>query len=288
MCDHDAMDVMQRTGELNRRQFGALGVGASVIAMLPRAANAAEVSESEVTIKTPDGNCDAHFVHPKSGAHAAILVWPDIFGLRDPFRQMSKRLAEYGYSVLTVNPFYRTQKAPTAPPNPNFQDPATREALFKLAGTLNATTHNTDAKTFVSWLDEQKQVDKKKKIGTEGYCMGGPMVLRAAAARADRIGAGATFHGGGLTTKNPDSPHLLIPQMKASFLIAIADNDDKQDPTSKDILRKSFDDAKRPAEIEVYTGAQHGWCAIDSAVYNKDQAEKAWSRKIELYKKALA
>ena len=285
MCDHDAMDVMQRAGELNRRQFGALGVGASVIAMLPRAADAAEVSESEVTIKTPDGNCDAHFVHPKTGAHAAILVWPDIFGLRDPFRQMSKRLAEYGYSVLTVNPFYRTQKAPTAPPNPNFQDPPTREALFKLAGTLNATTHVTDAKAFVTWLDGQKQVDKKKKIGTEGYCMGGPMVLRAAAARADRIGAGATFHGGGLTTK---SPHLGIAQTKASFLIAIADNDDKQDPTSKDILRKAFDDAKRPAEIEVYTGAQHGWCAIDSQVYNKDQAEKAWARKIELYKKALA
>jgi len=288
MCDHDAMDVMQRAGELNRRQFGALGVGASVIAMLPRAADAAEVSESEVTIKTPDGNCDAHFVHPKTGAHAAILVWPDIFGLRDPFRQMSKRLAEYGYSVLTVNPFYRTQKAPTAPPNPNFQDPPTREALFKLAGTLNATTHVTDAKAFVTWLDGQKQVDKKKKIGTEGYCMGGPMVLRAAAARADRIGAGATFHGGGLTTKNPDSPHLGIAQTKASFLIAIADNDDKQDPTSKEILRKAFDDAKRPAEIEVYTGAQHGWCAIDSQVYNKDQAEKAWARKIELYKKALA
>lgn len=287
MCDHDAMDVMQRVGEMNRRQFGALGVGASVIAMLPRAANAAEVSESEVTIKTPDGTCDAHFVHPKTGAHAAILVWPDIFGLRDPFRQMSKRLAEYGYSVLTVNPFYRTQKAPTAPPNPNFQDPATREALFKLAGTLNATTHVTDTKAFVAWLDEQKQVDKKKKIGTEGYCMGGPMVLRAAATRADRIGAAATFHGGGLTTKNPDSPHLGIAQSKASYLIAIAENDDKSDPTSKDILRKTFDDAKRPAEIEVYA-AQHGWCAIDSAVYNKDQAEKAWARKIELYKKALA
>jgi len=281
------MDVMQRVGEMNRRQFGALGVGASVIAMLPRAANAAEVSESEVTIKTPDGNCDAHFVHPKTGAHAAILVWPDIFGLRDPFRQMSKRLAEYGYSVLTVNPFYRTQKAPTAPPNPNFQDPATREALFKLAGTLNATTHVTDTKAFVAWLDDQKQVDKNKKIGTEGYCMGGPMVLRAAATRPDRIGAGATFHGGGLTTKNPDSPHLVIAQSKASYLIAIAESDDKQDPTSKDILRKTFDDAKRPAEVEVYA-AQHGWCAIDSAVYNKDQAEKAWARKIELYKKALA
>lgn len=288
MCDHDAMDVMQRAGDFSRRQFGALGVGASVFAMLPRAADAAEVSESEVTIKTPDGTCDAHFVHPVKGAHAAILVWPDIFGLRDPFRQMSKRLAEYGYSVLTVNPFYRTQKAPTAPPNPNFQDPATREALFKLAGTLNATTHNTDANAFVSWLDKQKQVDKKRKIGTEGYCMGGPMVMRAAAARADRIAAGASFHGGGLNTKNPDSPHLLIPKMNASFLIAIAENDDKNDPTSKDILRAAFSAANRPAEIEVYTGAMHGWCAIDSQVYNRDQAEKAWARKLELYKKALA
>jgi carboxymethylenebutenolidase len=287
MCDHDAMDVMQRAGELSRRQFGALGLGAGVIAMLPRAANAAEVSESEVSIKTPDGTCDAHFVHPKTGAHAAVLVWPDIFGLRDPFRQMSKRLAEYGYSVLTVNPFYRTQKAPTAPPNPNFGDPATREALMKLAGGLNATTHNADANTFVNWLDAQAQVNKSKKIGTEGYCMGGPIVMRTLAARPDRVAAGASFHGGGLNTAAPDSPHLLIPKMKGSLLIAIAENDDKTNPTSKDILRKAFDEAKVPAEIEVYA-AQHGWCAIDSQVYNKDQAEKAWARKIELYKKALA
>lgn len=287
MCDHDSMDVMQSAGELSRRQFGALGLGAGMFAMLPRAANAVEVSQSEVVIKTPDGNCDAHFVHPKSGASAAVLVWPDIFGLRDAFRQMSTRLAEEGYAVLTVNPFYRVQKAPTAPPNPNFGDPATREALFKLAGTLNATTHNSDANTFVTWLDAQSQVDKRRKIGTEGYCMGGPIVMRTSAARADRIGAGCSFHGGGLNTANPDSPHLLIPKMKSSMLIAIAENDDKQNPTSKDILRKAFDDAKVPAEIEVYA-AQHGWCSIDSQVYNKEQAEKAWARKMELYKKALA
>jgi carboxymethylenebutenolidase len=286
MCDHDAMDAMQEAG-MSRRQFGALGVGAGVIAMLPRAADAAEVSESEVTIKTPDGNCDAHFVHPRSGASAAVLVWPDIFGLRDPFRVMGRRLADSGYAVLTVNPFYRVQKAPTAPPNPNFQDPATRDALFKLAGTLNATTHVADANTFINWLDAQPQVEKRRKIGTEGYCMGGPIVMRTAASRPDRIGAGASFHGGGLNTNNPDSPHLGIPKMKASMLIAIAENDDKSNPTSKDILRKAFDDAKVPAEIEVYA-AQHGWCAIDSAVYNKEQAEKAWARKIALYKKALA
>jgi len=288
MCDHDSMDDMQEAANLSRRQFGALGLGAGVIAMLPRAADAAEVSEREVTIKTPDGSCDAHFVYPKSGSSAAVLVWPDIFGLRDPFRQMGKRLAESGYAVLTVNPFYRTQKAPTAPPNPNFQDPTTRDALFKLAGTLNATTHNTDAKAFVSWLDAQSQVDKKRKIGTTGYCMGGPMVMRAAAARADRIGAGATFHGGGLTTDMPDSPHLLIPKMKAAFLICIADNDDKKEPASKDILRKSFAAANVPAVVEVFAGAQHGWCAIDSQVYNKEQAEKAWAAQLQLFKNALA
>jgi carboxymethylenebutenolidase len=288
MCDHDSMDDMQKASEISRRQFSALGLGASVIGLLPAVANAAEVSESEVTIKTPDGNCDAHFVHPVSGAHAAVLVWPDIFGLRPAFRTMGKRLAESGYSVLTVNPFYRAQKAPTAPPNPNFQDPATRDSLMKFAGGLNATTHMTDAKAFVAWLDAQPSVNKKRKIGTTGYCMGGPIVLRTAAAVPGRIGAGATFHGGGLNSKESDSPHLLIPQMKASFLICIADNDDQRDPTSKDILRKAFDDAKVAAEIEVYKGAQHGWCAIDSQVYNKDLAEKAWARKLELFKKALA
>jgi carboxymethylenebutenolidase len=288
MCDHDAFDDMQRAGEISRRKFGALGLGAGLVAMLPPVANAVEVSTTEVTIKTPDGTCDANFVYPKSGASAAVLVWPDIFGLRDPFRTMGKRLAESGYAVLTVNPFYRVQKAPTAPPNPNFGDPATRDSLMKLMNALNATTHVTDAKAFVAWLDAQPQVDKRRKIGTTGYCMGGPIVMRTAAAIPDRIGAGATFHGGGLNTDAADSPHLLIPKMKASMLICIADNDDKSNPTSKDILRKAFDAAKVPAKIDVYAGAQHGWCAIDSQAYNKEQAEKAWALQLELFKKALA
>ena len=288
MCDHDSMDDMQKAGELSRRQFGALGLGASMIAMLPAVAHAAEVSESEVSIKTPDGTCDAHFAHPTSGAHAAVLVWPDIFGLRPAFRTMGKRLAESGYSVLTVNPFYRVQKAPTAPERPNFQDPDTRAALFKLAGGITAETNVTDAKAFVAWLDAQASVDRKKKIGTTGYCMGGPLVMRTAAALPERIGAGGSFHGGGLNTDQPNSPHLLIPQMKASFLIAIADNDDKSNPTSKDILRKAFDDAKVPAVIEVYAGAQHGWCSIDSQVYNPVQAEKAWGQMLEIFKKTLS
>lgn len=277
MCEFDSSDDIVRGNELSRRQFGTLGLVAGLAAMLPRAADAAEVSESEVQIKTPDGTCDAHFVHP-AGASAAVLVWPDVFGLRPAFRTMGKRLAESGYAVLTVNPFYRQYKG----------EPASRDAAFASMRTLTPATHVTDAKAFVAWLDAQKAVDTRRKIGTTGYCMGGPIVMRTAAALPNRIGAGASFHGGGLNTTAPDSPHLLIPQMKASFLIAIADNDDKSNPTSKDILRKAFDDAKVPAEIEVYAGAQHGWCSIDSQVYNKDQAEKAWARKLELFKKALA
>ncbi|MEO8308399.1 MAG: dienelactone hydrolase family protein [Pseudomonadota bacterium] len=288
MCEHDDFDNMQKQQELSRRQFGALGFGASVVAMLPAVANAAEVKASEVSIKTPDGTCDAHFVHPVKGATAAVLVWPDIFGLRDSFRDMGKRLAESGYAVLTVNPFYRAQKAPTSAKGASFSDPATRDAMMKLAGGLNPTTHVTDAKAFTAWLDSQSAVDKKRKMGTTGYCMGGPMVFRTAATVPTRVGAAATFHGGGLTSNDANSPHLLIPQMKANFLIAIAANDDASNPESKNVLRKAFADAKLKAEIEVYEGAQHGWCPPDSQVYNQVQAEKAWGRLLELFKTSLA
>lgn len=276
MCERDSSDDILRGSELSRRQFGTLGLGAALAAMLPTVASAVEVTESDVEIKTPDGVCDAHFVHPAK-ATAAVLVWPDIFGLRPAFRAMGKRLAESGYAVLTVNPFYRSVKG----------TPATREDAFSFARTLNPTTHVSDAKAFVAWLDEQKAVDKRRKIGTTGYCMGGPIVMRTAAALPERIGAGCSFHGGGLTTDKPDSPHLLIPRMKASMLIAIADNDDQKQPESKDILRKAFDDAKLPAEIEVYKGANHGWMPPDSQNHNPEAAEKGWARKLALFKKAL-
>jgi carboxymethylenebutenolidase len=286
MCEQDSNDDILRGAEVSRRHFGTLGFAASLAAMLPRVAAAAEVTESDVEIKTPDGTCDAHFVHP-AGATAAVLVWPDIFGLRPAFRQMGKRLAESGYSVLVVNPFYRKQKAPTAPPNPDFQDPATRTALMGLAGSLTPETNVTDAKAFVAWLDSQPSVDKKKKIGTTGYCMGGPITMRTAAAIPDRIGAGGSFHGGGLVTDKPDSPHLLVPKMKAHYLFAIADNDDQREPKAKDALREAFAAAKLPAEIEVYKGAQHGWCPPDSRVYNSELSEKAWARMLALFKTAL-
>ena len=289
MCDnHDMSEFAQRATDVSRRRFGAFAVGTGLAMMLPPLANAADLAEADVDIKTPDGTADAFFVHPKQGKHPAVLIWPDIFGLRPTFKDMARRLADSGYSVLVVNPFYRVQKAPTAPEHPNFQDPATRDALMGLMNSLSPMSEATDAKAFVTWLDAQPAVDKKKKMGTTGYCMGGPFTLRTAAAFPDRVGAGASFHGGGLVTGKPDSPDLLIPRIKAQFLFAIAENDDQRQPEAKTVLRDAFAKASLPAEIEVYAGAQHGWCPPDSQVYNHDQAEKAWSRMLVLFKTALA
>ena len=291
MCDQDHYDDDLKDyaarGGVTRREFGTLGLGALAMFQLPKPANAVPVTESDVKIKTPDGECDAYFVHPAKGASAAVLVWPDILGLRPAFRQMGKRLAESGYAVLTVNPFYRAKPSPVVPTGASFTDPEVRKTVMALAGGLSPTTHTTDAKAFIAWLDTQKAVDARKKIGTTGYCMGGPIVMRTAAAVPDRVGGAASFHGGGLVTKNPDSPHLLVPTMKASFLIAVAENDDKREPDAKDVLKASFSAAKLNAEIEVYP-AQHGWCPPDSAVYLEPQAEKALGRMLAIFGKALA
>jgi len=289
MCEHDDLvGFARRASELTRRQFGTLAVGVGLLATLPRLADAAETAGSDVEIKTPDGIADAYFVHPAKGRHPAVLIWPDIFGLRPAFREMATRLAESGYAVLVINPFYRIKKAPTAPEHPDFNDPPTREALMALMGSLNPTTAVTDAKSFVTFLDSQPSVDIKRKIGTTGYCMGGPFVLRTAATIPDRVGAGATFHGGGLVTDKPESPHLVIPKTKAQYLIAIAENDDQKEPDAKRVLRESFAKAHLSAEVEVYAGTQHGWCPPDSMVYNREQSEKAWSRMLVLFSKALA
>jgi carboxymethylenebutenolidase len=287
MCDQDHFEgdrqEYEARGLVTRKQFGLM-LGAGVALMLPRAADAVTVTESDVEVKTPDGTADCYFVHPASGAAPGVLVWPDIFGLRPAFRQMGKRLAEAGYSVLVVNPFYRVRKAPTAEAG----GATPIQQLMPLARGLNATTHMTDAKAFVSWLDGQTSVARNLKIGTQGYCMGGPIAFRTAAAAPDRVGAVASFHGGGLVTDAPDSPHLQAANSKAQFLIAIAANDDGRAPNDKNVLKETFAKANLPAEIEVYTGAAHGWCPPDSQVYNEPQAEKAWSRLLALYGKALA
>lgn len=285
MCDQDHFEQdrldYEARGLVTRKQFGVLlGVGVSMA--LPANATAVAVAETDVTITTPDGAADCYFVHPASGAAPAVLVWPDIFGLRPSFRQMGRRLAESGYSVLVVNPFYRTRKAPTSTTATPIQE------LMPLARALNETTHASDAKAFISWLDAQPQVAKNRKIGTQGYCMGGPIAFRTAAAAPDRVGAVASFHGGGLVTQSPTSPHLQAAKTKAHFLVCIAENDDQRSPNDKTVLKDTFAAANLPAEIEVYAGAAHGWCPPDSRVYNEPQAEKAWSRLLALYAKALA
>lgn len=289
MCDeHTVEDNEKLLGQVSRRQFSRLTAGTALAMLLPRVANAAEVTESDVNVMTPDGSADCYFVHPASGKHAGVIIWPDILGLRPAFRMMGKRLAESGYSVLVVNPFYRQAKAPVVPDGASFQDEAVRNTVFPLARALTAETNMTDAKAFVAFLDAQGAVDTSRKIGTMGYCMGGPIVMRTAAAAPGRVGAGASFHGGALATDAPDSPHLLIPQMKARFLFAIAENDDQREPKVKDVLKEAYAKAGLDAEIEVYQGTLHGWCPPDSAVYNEAQAEHAWNRLLALFDKALA
>jgi carboxymethylenebutenolidase len=287
MCERDQFEKdrqdYEARGFVTRRQFGVL-VGAGIALMLPRVVNAVAVTEAEVSVTTPDGTADCYFVHPATGTAAGVLMWPDIFGLRPAFRQMGKRLAESGYSVLVVNPFYRVKKAPTAEAG----GATPIDQVRPLAQGLNETTHMTDAKAFIGWLDQQASVAKNRKIGTQGYCMGGPIAFRTAAAVPDRVGAVASFHGGGLVTTMPNSPHLQAAKTKAQFLIQIAENDDQRAPTEKDVLKDTFAKANLPAEIEVYAGAAHGWCPPDSQVYNEPQAEKAWSRLLALYGKALA
>ena len=287
MCDQDHFDddrqQFEALGLVTRRQFGVL-VAAGISLTLPPVANAVAVTESDVNVTTPDGTCDAYFVRPTTGAVAGVLIWPDIFGLRPAFRQMGKRLAESGYSVLVVNPFYRTKKAPTAA-----NGAATPIAEVRpLAAALSETTNMTDAKAFIAWLDQQASVSKTRKIGTQGYCMSGPFAFRTAAAVSDRVGAVASFHGGGLVTTAPNSPHLQAAATKAQFLVAIAANDDQRSPNEKTTLKDTFAKANLPAEIEVYEGAAHGWCPPDTGVYNEPQAEKAWARLLALYGKALA
>lgn len=292
MCDERIVDdwnrYLRRTGSLTRRQFGALSVGAGMAMLLPRPAGAVEVTGADLDVATPDGTADCHFVHPSSGTHPGVLIWPDALGLRPAFRRMGERLAESGYSVLVVNQYYRTTRAPVVQPGEHFGQEATRDRIIPLMRTLSPETHVTDARAFVSFLDEQAPVDGDRKMGTMGYCMGGPITMRTAAAVPDRIGAGASFHGGGLVTDQADSPHLLVPQMQAHYLFAIAENDDEEQPEAKDVLRETFAKAGLPAEIEVYAGALHGWCPPDSRVYNEAQAERAWSRLLALFETALA
>lgn len=280
MCDtHDQEELRKYT----RRDFAAWTASAGLLTALPTAAHAVAVTEREVTITTPDGSCDAFFVAPTAGATPGVLVWPDVFGLRPAFRQMGRRLAESGYSVLVVNPFYRQKKAPTAP----LGGKTPIAEVMPLMQALTPAMHLSDAQTFVAWLDAQPQVDKGRKLGTTGYCMGGPIAVRTATVAPTRVGAVGTFHGAAMVTDAPNSPHRLVAQTQARYLIAVAENDDAKDPQAKATLRAAFDAAKLPAEVEVYAAA-HGWCPPDTQVYDATQAERAWSRLLTTFGTALA
>ena len=281
---------------ITRRDFNLLAGGAAISIAFAGCApgetreskSGEAITESDVMIETPDGMADAYFAHPSTGAHAAVLIWPDIVGLRPAFKMMAKRLAADGYAALVVNPYYRQVKAPLVEVGQTFRDPGVREKIVPFARALSQDTNRTDAKAFIAWLDAQPSVDTSRQIGTTGYCMGGPMTMITAATVPNRIGAGASFHGGGLATEKPNSPHLLIPNMSTDYLIAIAANDDARDPENKTTLKEAFAATDNEAEIEVYEGTKHGWCPPDSAVYDETAANKAWARTLALFEKTLA
>ena len=289
-------DGMGSATDLSRRDFVALSLAAGLAAAADNVVSAADlpVEAVNVDVKTPDGVCDTTFIHPTSGSHPGVLVWPDAFGLRPAMVDIGKRIAAEGYSVLVPNPFYRVAKAPGIDmSNFSFQNQADMAKLRPLMASVTAQgAAERDAVAFIAFLDAQKPVNTAKKIGTQGYCMGGPLVVRTAAAVPNRVGAGASFHGGGLVTDQPTSPHLLAPKIKARLYIAIASNDDQRQPNAKDTLKEAFAAAHVPAEIEVYKSL-HGWCVpdmpagADGPIYNKPDAEKAWAKLVTLYKTAL-
>ena len=291
MCDELTVkddEEYLRKHDLTRRDFNKGAAGVALCMMLPGVANAMDVVEEEVLIETPDGMADGYFVYPADGQHAAVIVWPDIMGIRTSFRMMGKRLAESGDATLVVNPYYRTAKGAVIEDGESFGTPAVRERLLPHARSLSPETCVSDGRAFVEYLDAQSSVDTNRKIGTTGYCMTGSYTMRLAADMPERIGAGGSFHGGGLATDKDSSPHLLAPKIQAGLLIAIAANDDERDPNAKVLLREAFDNAGVSAEIEVYKDTLHGWCPPDSRVYNEAQAERAWSRLLALFERELA
>lgn len=287
MCDDDIHVGLIHDPTVSRRTFGLMtAAGAAAAASAARAQ--AKVVEKDVEVKTADGTADAVLFHPSGkGTWPAVLIWTDIAGLRPTFREMGRRLAAEGYVVLVPNPFYRSVKGVVAGEGFNFANPTDRARVMGYRQAMTNAGVDGDAKAYLAFLDAQPQTNKRRKAGVQGYCMGGPLSFRTAAAVPGRIAAVGSFHGGGLTTKSPDSPHLLIPKTNASYLVAVAENDDKQQPDSKDILKAAFAEAKKSATVEVYPAA-HGWCVKGSQVYNEPQAEKAWAELLKLYKASLA
>ena len=238
------------------------------------------------SIDAPDGSAEGFFVAPDQGKHPGVLIWPDIAGVRDAFKQMATRLAGQGYAVLVVNQYYRSSKLPVFSSFAEFRTEEGRAKIGPMRAAITPEGTAADGAAFVAWLDAQPEVDTGKKGGTTGYCMGGPYTFRTAAAVPARVGAFASFHGGGLVTEDATSPHRLLPQIKGAALICVAQNDDERKPDAKDTLKQAALQAEVPAEIEVYP-AQHGWCVTDSPVYDEPQAERAWARLLATFQAHL-
>ena len=287
MCDSDNHQGYIADTSVTRRSVVLTLSSVAAAVGLPSAVLAADVTETDVMVPTPDGSADAALFHPAgTGSWPAVLMWPDILGLRPVFREMGRRLAAAGYTVLVPNPFYRTKRAPIVTGAFDFNDPKQRDSIMSLRSTLTDTGIDKDAAAFVAFLDKQKQTNRRKGAGVQGYCFSGPFAFQTAAVRSDRIRAVGTFHGGGLVTKDAKSPHLLIPRTKASFVVAIARNDDQKQPDAKDVLKATFAAAKRPATVEVYP-ADHGWCVAGSQAYDHASAERAWAELLRLYRANL-
>jgi carboxymethylenebutenolidase len=289
MCDDFIHQGLTHDPTVSRRTFLASTAATVVLSTAASAAAQEKVVEKDVNVPMASGTCDAALFYPEGkGTWPAVLVWTDILGLRPVFREMGRRIAAEGYVVLVPNPFYRNAKAPIVGDGFDFSKPEDRAKVMPLAAALTAEAGISDAKSHVAFLDAQSQTNKKKKMGVQGYCMGGPLTFRTAGTQSDRIGAAATFHGGGLVSDKPDSPSLLIPKMHAEVLCCVADNDDKRDPTAKDKLKEGFAAAHLKATVEVYEGCNHGWTVRGSQVYNEAGAEKAWGELTALYKRNLA
>jgi carboxymethylenebutenolidase len=289
MCDElTAIEEEQALAAkgFSRREFAAIGA-AGVLAACTGGESQAKgraIKEAIVSVPTPDGSADAFFVHPAKGKYPAVILWPDVAGLRDAYKEMARRLAASGFAVLAVNHYYRAAKAPLLNSISEWRSPVGQEKLKPAIATLSPENTVRDAAAFVAWLDKQGAVNKRKAIGTQGYCQTGSFAIRSAAALPGRIKAAASFHGGGLVTDKPDSPHLLFAKSQAGFLIAIARNDDARAPTDKDALRAAAKESGKSVEVEVYN-ADHGWCTLDAPVYDKAEADRAWARLLALYKK---
>ena len=288
MCDdltvHEEDAALAASG-LDRRQFAvisAAGVLAACTSSQSAAKARAGLTESEVAITTPDGTADAFFVRPAKGKHPAIIMWPDVAGLRPAYMEMGRQLAAAGFAVLVVNHYYRSAKAPILASIAEWRTPAGQAKLKPMIAAITPPGVTSDTMAFVGWLDKQGATDRQRGIGSIGYCMTGPFTVRAAAAVPRRIKAAVSCHGGGLVTAAPDSPHRLIASTQASYLIAIARNDDARAPGDKDALRAAAKAAGRAAEVEVYN-ADHGWCTLDAPTYDKAEAARAWGRALALF-----